>query len=305
MLTDAGRAVRRAKCARMKIAWYGTGLMGAGFVEALRARGEDVVVYNRTASKAEALERFGARATTDPREAARGRERIHLMINDDASVDALLDEIADVIEPGTIVIDHTTVAPHPTIARFAKMAARRIAFLHAPVFMAPAATRAGTGVMMVAGPQATFDRARDALEKMTGHLWYVGERVDKAATLKLVGNEMLFFITAALADGYAIGRGGGLSPMETFELFEHFKPAAAIDFRGKLMAEGSFEPAHFELSMARKDARLMLETAAAGDVPVRVLPAIVARMDELLANGHGARDLAVLGLETARTEATR
>jgi 3-hydroxyisobutyrate dehydrogenase len=281
------------------IAWFGTGLMGSGFVEALCGRGADVAVYNRTASKAKALETFGARAFADAREAARSRKRIHLMLSDDAAVDALLDEIADAIDADAIVIDHTTVAPHPTAARFARMAERKIAFVHAPVFMSPQATRAASGVMMVAGPQATFDCVRAELEKMTAHLWYVGERVDKAATLKLVGNEMLFFITAALADGYAIGAGAGLTPTETFELFEHFKPAAAIESRGKSMAEGTFEPAAFELTMARKDARLMLETAAEGSEKVRVLPAIAARMDELIAAGHGARDLAVLGLDTA------
>ncbi|GAC1301969.1 MAG: NAD(P)-dependent oxidoreductase [Vulcanimicrobiaceae bacterium] len=282
------------------IAWFGTGLMGAGFVEALCKRGDDdVVVYNRTAAKATALEAFGARAIADPRAAARGRKRLHLMINDDASVDALLDDIAGAIDADAVVIDHTTVAPQPTAARFAKMAERGIAFVHAPVFMSPAATRAATGMMMVAGPQATFERIKADLEKMTAHLWYVGERVDKAATLKLVGNEMLFFITAALADGYAIGAGAGLTPRETFEVFEHFKPAAALESRGRSMADGTFEPAAFELTMARKDARLMLDTAAAGPAQVRVLPAIAARMDELIAAGHGTRDLAVLGIDTA------
>ena len=110
---------------------------------------------------------------------------------------------------------------------------------------------------------------------------------------------MLFFITAALADGYAIGAGGGLTPSETFELFEYFKPVAAIEIRGKSMVDGTFEPAAFELTMARKDARLMLETAAAGGVKVHTLPAIAARMDALIAAGHGAADLAVLGIDTA------
>ena len=277
------------------IAWFGTGLMGSGFVEALAKRGEKVVAYNRTFAKAKALEAFGVTAIADAREAARGRKRLHLMINDDASVDALLDEIADAIDPDAIVVDHTTVAPQPTAARFAKMAERGIAFVHAPVFMSPAATRAAGGMMMVAGSQAIFETLRPELEKMTAHLWYVGERVDKAATLKLVGNGMLFFVTAALADGYAIGAGGGLSPRETFELFEHFKPGAALEYRGNLMAEGTFEPAAFELTMARKDARLMLDTAGAANV--HVLPAIASRMDALIAAGHGAQDLAVLGID--------
>jgi len=81
-----------------KIAWYGTGLMGAGFVESLRGNGDDVVVYNRTFEKAAALERFGARAVRDPREAARGADRIHIMIADDAAVDALLEALDGAIQ---------------------------------------------------------------------------------------------------------------------------------------------------------------------------------------------------------------
>ncbi len=42
------------------IAWFGTGLLGAGFVGALRRRGEDVRVWNRTPEKARALESVGA-----------------------------------------------------------------------------------------------------------------------------------------------------------------------------------------------------------------------------------------------------
>lgn len=280
------------------IAWYGTGLMGSGFVEALCKRGESVTAWNRTFAKAKALETFGARANEDPREALRGAQRIHFMLNDDASVDAMLDTILDAIEPETIVIDHTTVAPHPTIARFARMRDRGIAFVHAPVFMGPAATRDGAGMMMVAGSQTAYDRVRADLEKMTGHLWYVGEQSEKAAALKLAGNEMLFFIAAGLADAFATAGGAGLSARETLELFEHFKPTAAIELRGKMMADGDFAP-RFELTMARKDARLMTETAAAGNKTLHALPAIVARMDSLIAAGHGNDDLAILGIDTA------
>jgi 3-hydroxyisobutyrate dehydrogenase-like beta-hydroxyacid dehydrogenase len=63
------------------------------------------------------------------------------------------------------------------------------------------------------------------------------------------------------------------------------------------MAEGNFA-ASFELTMARKDARLMLETAEAGEVALHVLPAIARRMDELIAAGHGSEDVAVLGIDS-------
>ena len=280
-----------------KIAWYGAGMMGSGFVEALRARGDEVAVWNRTAEKARALERFGAKAHEDPRDAARGAERIHIILSDDVAVDGLLERLDGAIEQGTLVIDHTTVAPGPTAARFERCARKGIEFLHAPVFMGPQSCREGTGMMMCSGPTARFERVEAELKKMTGALWYVGERTDKAATLKLVGNQMLFFIVAGLADSFALARSMDIMPAEAYELFGHFKPGGAVDARGKTMSEGNFKAA-FELTMARKDARLMLETAAAGNVPLHVLPAIAARMDELIAAGHGAQDMGVFGIDS-------
>lgn len=285
-------------------AWFGTGLMGAAFVERLQACGRSVVVYNRTAEKAAALERFGARAVQDPSEAARGAQRLHIMLPDDAVVDELLERIAGDIAPGAIVIDHSTVAPAPTERRFARLAEHGIAFLHAPVLMTPGMARAGGGLMLVSGPEATFAAARADLDLLSADVWYLGERSGKAATLKLFGNSILMFMIAALADGYALAADAGVSPAEAFELFGHFKPGGALEFRGKKMVEGDFTP-FFELSMARKDVRLMLETAAAGPTPLHVLPAIAARMDALIAAGHGGDDMSVLGIDSVTPNGVR
>ena len=61
--------------------------------------------------------------------------------------------------------------------------------------------------------------------------------------------------------------------------------------RGRTMAAGKFD-ASFELTMARKDIRLMMETA--GDLPLAVLPSLAARMDAVIAEGFGASDFAVI-----------
>jgi 3-hydroxyisobutyrate dehydrogenase len=285
-------------------AWFGTGLMGAAFVERLLSVGRTVVVYNRTAAKATALERFGARAVQDPGEAARLARFLHIMLADDAAVDELLERIAGDIAPGSIVIDHSTVAPAPTERRFSRLAERGIAFLHAPVLMAPQTARSGGGLMMVSGAEASFAAARADLEPLAADLWYLGERPGKAATLKLFGNSILMFIVAGLADAYALAADAGVPASEAFELFEHFKPGGALEFRGKKMVERDFH-AMFELAMARKDVRLMLETAAAGTRPVYVLPAIAARMDALIAAGHGLDDMAVLGIDSVTPNGAR
>ena len=73
-----------------------------------------------------------------------------------------------------------------------------------------------------------------------------------------------------------------------------FNPGAILEGRGRSMAQGSFVPG-FELAMARKDLRLMMETA--GDRPLAALPGIAARMDTLIAAGHGRDDVGVIAID--------
>jgi 3-hydroxyisobutyrate dehydrogenase len=278
------------------IAWFGAGRMGSAFVERLASLGEAVVAYNRTFEKAKALERFGARAVADPREAAAGAAQLHIMLTDDAAVDALLETLAGAIEPGAVVIDHSTVAPALVMERAARLASRGVQFLHGPVMMSPPMVRAGAGVMLVAGPQETFDAVRENLHKLAPDVWYLGVTPHKAATMKLFGNEVLISALAGLADGLALARGGGIAPSEALELLGHFRLQGGLESRGKKMAEGDFAPL-FELVTARKDVRLMLESARNGAVLLHFLPAIAERMDRLIERGFGADDLSVLGRE--------
>jgi 3-hydroxyisobutyrate dehydrogenase len=112
---------------------------------------------------------------------------------------------------------------------------------------------------------------------------------------KLCGNAFIIGISALVADVFAIAGGAAVPPAQTMRILELFDPSAVIAGRGKSMAAGDFTPS-FELAMARKDVRLMLETA--GSLPLAVLPGLEARMDSLIAEGYGASDLGVLGRES-------
>jgi 3-hydroxyisobutyrate dehydrogenase len=141
----------------MKIAFFGAGLMGAGFVRRARANGLEVNVWNRSAAKARALEADGVKAFADAAAALAGVERIHLSLADDASVDAVLEPLASAIPAGTWIVDHTTTAVRPTAERAARWDGRGRVFVHAPVFMAPQNAHDGTGLMLVSGPKARHD----------------------------------------------------------------------------------------------------------------------------------------------------
>lgn len=274
------------------VTFLGTGLLGAGFVEGMLARGTCTVrVWNRTRSKAEPLAAKGATVCDTPADAVRGAARVHLILLDDATVDATIEALKPGLEAGAVLIDHTTNLPALVTARSARLEAEGIAYLSAPVFMNPDAARGATGLMMVAGPEERFAALQPMLASMTGDLWYVGARSDLAASYKLFGNAFLLSMAGALADVFHLADALHVERSNAWMLFSRFKTENILPIRArKILAEDY--SASFELQVARKDARLMLESA--GDEPVPVLSAVAARMDALIAKGYGADDLAAL-----------
>jgi 3-hydroxyisobutyrate dehydrogenase len=288
----------------MKIALFGAGKMGSGMAQRWLANGDTVQVWNRTHQKARALEAQGAQAFEDPAAAAKNVDIVHIILSDDASVDDLLDRILERLPKGMLVIDHTTVSPHGTVARAKRCDRAGVEFLHAPVFMSPQACRDGAGLMLVSGPKDRVERAHDHLKAMTGEVWNVGEAANRAAAFKLFGNAMIATIVGGLADVYTMAKTVDISASDARELFAHFKVTATLDIRGKKMAAGDFSPS-FELTMARKDVGLMLDMAKRGDSELTILPAIFARMNELIDQGYGDKDLGVLAVDAVSEPATR
>ena len=277
-----------------RIAFLGTGLLGGAFAQAAAQRGDTVTAWNRSADKVAALAPFGVKAAATAADAVRGAVRVHIVLKDDAVVDAVIAAALPGIEPGAVLLDHTTTLPVLTAARSARLAAQGVAYLHCPVFMGPAAARNAQGSMMVAGPKALFDRVQAALAAMTTRLEYMGERTDLAAANKLFGNAMILSVSAAMADILTLAQASDVEAQDAAKLLGMLDLNAMVAGRGVNMAKGNFEPS-FELDMARKDVRLMLETAGAR--PLAALPAIAARMDQLIAAGHGAKDACVLGID--------
>jgi 3-hydroxyisobutyrate dehydrogenase-like beta-hydroxyacid dehydrogenase len=279
------------------VAFLGTGLLGGAMVEGMLRRGDEVTVWNRTEAKAQALKAFGAKVAATPGDAVAGADRVHMTLSDDAVVEQIVTAFTPRLGANAIVIDHTTASPAGTKDRVARLNAAGMKFLHAPVFMSPQMARDSVGLILASGPRDVYDAVLDMLEAMTGEVWYLGERGDLAAAYKIFGNSMLFVIAAGVTDVFAMAKGLGISASDALTVFSKFQPGGLIKARGEKMARRDFS-ATFELTMARKDMRLMLE-AGAGQ-PMTVLPAIAKAMDDAIAKGHGKDDLGSIAAEVVR-----
>lgn len=279
------------------IAFLGTGLLGGAFAEAAVKRGDTVTAWNRSPDKVLALAQFGVKSATTPADAVRGASRVHLVLKDDVVVDEVISAARSGLSPETILIDHSTTLPRLTAERAQRLQVQGVKYLHCPVFMGPPAARNAQGSMMVAGPRALFESVKAELAKMTGRLEYMGERTDLAAVNKLFGNAMIIGITAMTADILTMAQASSVGAEDAIKLLGLLDLNAMVAGRGANMARGNFA-ASFELAMARKDVGLMLETA--GDRPMAALPAVAARMDQLIAGGHGAKDASVMAIDAVR-----
>ena len=271
------------------IAVLGMGLLGRGFAENLLSKGHTVTVWNRTASRCAPLVDKGATAADSPADAVRGAERVHLILTDDAVVDSVIEALRPGLGDGVPVVDHSTNLPAGVAARVERLAGQ-VRYVHAPVFMGPTNSREATGMMLLSGSADDEAALRPALESMTGKLMYLGTEPDKAAKMKLTGNGLLIMLTSAMGDLFRMGAASGVSPDEILALFDQFSPTPTGMARRGLAAGD--QPVGFEMTMARKDVRLMIETA--GEGALTVLPAIAAHMDEVIAAGRGADDFTTL-----------
>jgi 3-hydroxyisobutyrate dehydrogenase len=179
----------------------------------------------------------------------------------------------------------------PTAERIARWHARGRVFVHAPVFMGPANALEGTGLMLVSGEKSRHDALLPALQQMSGQVVHVGEQAERAAAFKLFGNLTLIGIIGVLGDVNRLAHAVGIPTHEAFSLFKHFNPGQTLPARAARIEAADVHAPSFELAMARKDVRLMIEEAQRGGVDLFVMPAIAAMFDAAIARGQGGLDV--------------
>lgn len=282
------------------IAFLGTGLLGANFTRALLNKGEKVNVWNRSAEKAKALEYYGAKAFDQLTDAVKGVNRIHLTLSDDQAVDDVLEKASVAFEPSVIIIDHTTTSSPGAAKRAAYWKEKGYNYIHAPVFMGPPNALDGTGVMLVSGDQQVVKLLEPELSRMTGKLWNLGEQPEKAAAMKLLGNLFHISLTGGISDLLTLASSFQVPASEVSALLEALNPAVVAQGRIKKITSDTFDQPSWELSMARKDARLMIEQATATNKNLTVIPAIAKKMDVWLEKGHAKDDWTIISKDPNR-----
>jgi 3-hydroxyisobutyrate dehydrogenase len=152
-----------------KIAWIGTGVMGASMCGHLITAGHDVVIYTRTPAKAAALLERGARWVATPKEAAAQSDVIFSMVGmpeDVREVYLSPEGILAGAKRGAIAVDMTSTSPSLAVEIDTAARALGVATVDAPVSGGDVGARNATLSIMVGGDADTVARVRPLFELM-------------------------------------------------------------------------------------------------------------------------------------------
>src|SRR5688572_21989569 len=277
----------------MRVGFIGLGAMGHSMAGHLATRGLLAVVGNRTTAKADA---FAAERGVLASAAAAGFsdcDVVALCVPADADVLANVDALSRVLQPGSVVIDHSTVAVATAKSAAATLAARGIGFLDAPVSGGVEGARNGKLSVMVGGDAAVLERARPALEAYAARIARMGDTGAGQAT-KAVNQVLVAGINEAVCEGLALGVALGL---EAEQLLPTLMAGAAgnwfLDKRGATMLRGEFAPG-FKCAHLLKDLRIVQGMAREAGVSTVVIDQALVDYAALVEAGLGDADTSAL-----------
>ena len=290
----------------MKVGIIGLGSMGAGMAASLLKAGHEVIVYNRTAAKAEALVAQGARPATAIADACQGDAVITMLANDEALAGVVLGDggVVASLAAGAIHISSSTisVAHSRRLAESHREAGQR--FVAAPVFGRPNMAASGQLFVVAAGEKSAIEAVGPLFEAIGQKTFIVSETPETANLIKLSGNFLIAAVIESLGEAMALVGKAGVDRRQYLDILTSTLFGAPVyTTYGQLIADGTFEPAGFAAPLGLKDIRLALAAADDLRVPMPLASLLRDRFLTLLAHGGDKLDWSAIGRLAAKDAA--
>ncbi|RFB76708.1 NAD(P)-dependent oxidoreductase [Methylovirgula sp. 4M-Z18] len=226
---------------KQTVAFLGTGLMGLHMARNLLRAGYPVAAWNRTRAKAEELSSDGARVVDAAPDAVRDADFVISMLENGGIVEKVLFDsgVADAVQPGSVVIDMSSIKPSEAQDHARRLTDRGVAYLDAPVSGGTTGAEAGTLAIMAGGGPEVFDRAETVLKAM-GRPVHIGPY--GAGQLAKLANQVIVGATiGAVAEAFLLAERGGADPARVREALRGgFAESRVLDLHGRRMVERDF-----------------------------------------------------------------
>ncbi|WP_457280458.1 NAD(P)-dependent oxidoreductase [Polaromonas sp. P5_D5] len=284
----------------------GLGLVGTALAQRLMAAGFQVTGFDLREEARAALTAQGGRAAGSPAEVANAASCMVLAVFN-------TDDVLKVVEgPGGLlsvfgvrsIIDCSTGTPHELAALAARLAARGVNFIEAPLSGSSQQIAAGEATLLLGGEAGALQACESVLAAISDQRIHVGG-AGMGAKAKLATNLVLGLNRAALAEGMVFAENMGIPP-EQFLALVLASPATsgAAEAKGRMMVEENFAP-QSRIHQHLKDVKLMIDSAAAEGQKLPLSEAHAALMRAAIAAGDGELDNAAIIRELRRQKTAR
>jgi 2-hydroxy-3-oxopropionate reductase len=284
--------------AKPAVGFIGLGLMGRPMAHNLLKAGFPVIAHSRSAPPVDELVASGAQRADSPEEIARRTTRIVTMVPDGPDVEEVLCGARGVfraLQPGTIIIDCSSISPQVAreIARDA--ASRGARMLDAPVSGGEIGAISGTLSIMVGGDADAFAEVKPILDAMGNPEKVIRIGDSGAGQITKVCNQMVIGGTlAVVGEAFALAKKSGVDPARVRDaLLGGFAASRVLEVHGKRILEENYTPG-FRSRLYAKDMRIAARTLAETSTPAPVSSVVQELVHGLVARGRGDLDYSAL-----------
>ena len=268
----------------MRIGFIGTGVMGASMVKNLLKNGYEVNVYNRTPSKAKALEEFGAHFTESIKDCVSDADIAITIVGMPEDVRECYEEILKYLK-GHIAIDMTTSSPSLAKEIYHKAKELGISVLDAPVSGGDTGAKNGTLSIMVGGDLDTFNECMPVFEAMGKTINYIGETGSGQHT-KMANQILIAGTIGAVAEALTYARYMNLDERKVFEAIANGAAGSwQLSNNGLKMLNHDDNPGFF-IKYFIKDMKLADDEATNKNLNLEVLKTVLEEYKKLQDEGY-------------------
>jgi 3-hydroxyisobutyrate dehydrogenase-like beta-hydroxyacid dehydrogenase len=274
----------------MRVAFLGLGIMGRSMAANLAKAGHEVAVWNRTAGK----QVEGARTAATPADAAQGAEVVWMCVSDTKAVESVLfgENGAEAsLAQGMIIADSSTISPSATERFAARVKARGVDYVDAPVTGSKIAAENGSLIFMAGGDGPVLARLKPLFDAMGKQVFHMGE-TGKGQATKLVMNLQIALIFEGFAEALTLATKLGVELDRLLPLVQaSMVRSGVVEYKAPFIMKRDFSP-NFPLRLMLKDIRLALAAAKESRVRLPGLEAVEEVYDVAAEEGQSDLDYA-------------
>jgi 3-hydroxyisobutyrate dehydrogenase len=280
----------------MRVGFVGLGTMGGAMAANVARAGFEVNAWNRTPGRAAELGELGIRLVASPAEVAAAAEVVVTIVSDTPDVEAVLFGEAGVAAgatPGSIVVDMSTIAPSATRDFAARLGARGVRMLDAPVSGGSEGAKKGSLSIFVGGDPADLERVRPVLASMGTTITHVGP-IGAGQAVKAVNQVILAGAYLGVAEGIVLAIKAGL---DVEQVVAALSGGAAQSWvlanRSGRMLDNDY-PLGFKVALHRKDLGIALQLARETGTALPISALCEQIEAGLIGKGHGDDDVSAV-----------